>query len=574
MALKVKFRTQFPANVQVSAPLSFTKNGLAYVFGFDPTTLGDFIGTAPVTWSARQTYSYAPVYDLASGVLSTTELFTASGITVPASHQLNGIRFSAADGSNQTYTVGAGALAIPVYVNAQALVGSDSTSNVYGAVLHATNDGPGNVRGAHLGGFASVGSTGFCSAAGLEMQPVSTSAGSWGAFASLNSSGAGNIAIAYGVETVLGDSFKFALGNSVGPLPVDTAFIRWWQSSGSLGVFLQLLDPTAAIHLFEVDKAGNTTIAPGTLANAANALRITATQPASPVATQNGVAVTITGNGSASQANQAVSITYSAGYTGSSLTAAGAFANANAGTGATLIPASGGNTFVGNAGVNGNCASTTTGTNSGVVGRAASGNVNAGITGLAQSPKNAATNIGVTGSAINTGTTPVHVGIWAHLNQTTPPSVSAALIADNGSQTDPIARFRKAGADMIDIDGNGNLLAVSTGAIGYGTGAGGVVTQLTSKATGVTLSKTSGQITLNNAALAAGTIVSFVLTNTTIAATDVLILNHVSGGTPGSYLLNAQCAAGSATINVRNETAGSLSEAIVIQFVLIKGVTS
>jgi hypothetical protein len=47
-------------------------------------------------------------------------------------------------------------------------------------------------------------------------------------------------------------------------------------------------------------------------------------------------------------------------------------------------------------------------------------------------------------------------------------------------------------------------------------------------------------------------------------------LNHVSGGTPGSYLLNAQCAAGSATINVRNETAGSLSEAIVIQFVVIK----
>jgi hypothetical protein len=55
---------------------------------------------------------------------------------------------------------------------------------------------------------------------------------------------------------------------------------------------------------------------------------------------------------------------------------------------------------------------------------------------------------------------------------------------------------------------------------------------------------------------------------------ELLILNQISGGTVGSYTLNAQCAAGSATINVRNETAGSLSEAIVIQFALIKAVNA
>lgn len=119
-----------------------------------------------------------------------------------------------------------------------------------------------------------------------------------------------------------------------------------------------------------------------------------------------------------------------------------------------------------------------------------------------------------------------------------------------------------------------NPVAVQNTGLGYVTGAGGTVTQATSKATGVTLSKASGAITMNNAALAAGTIVSFVLTNTAIAATDVLILNHISGGTVGSYSLNAQCAAGSATINVRNNTAGSLSEAIVIQFALIKAVNA
>jgi hypothetical protein len=112
------------------------------------------------------------------------------------------------------------------------------------------------------------------------------------------------------------------------------------------------------------------------------------------------------------------------------------------------------------------------------------------------------------------------------------------------------------------------------GAIGYKTGAGGAVTQATSKSTGVTLNKVSGQITMNAAALAAGTIVSFVLTNTNIAAGDVLILNHVSGGTLGAYSINASCASGSATIYVRNNTGGSLSEALVIGFVLIKGATS
>lgn len=118
----------------------------------------------------------------------------------------------------------------------------------------------------------------------------------------------------------------------------------------------------------------------------------------------------------------------------------------------------------------------------------------------------------------------------------------------------------------------GNQVVSGAGKQGYTTGSGGVVTQATSKATGVTLSKPTGQITLNNAALTADTTVSFVLTNTVIEANDILVMNHISGGTAGSYLLNAQSAAGSATINVRNITTGSLSEAIVIAFAVIKAV--
>jgi hypothetical protein len=129
-------------------------------------------------------------------------------------------------------------------------------------------------------------------------------------------------------------------------------------------------------------------------------------------------------------------------------------------------------------------------------------------------------------------------------------------------------------ATGTSLSTTGNQVISSNGKHGYTTGSGGTITQSTNKATGVTLSKPTGQITLNAAALAADTTVSFTLTNTIIETGDILILNHISGGTAGSYLLNAQSAAGSASINVRNITTGSLSEAIVIAFAVIKAVTA
>jgi hypothetical protein len=119
-----------------------------------------------------------------------------------------------------------------------------------------------------------------------------------------------------------------------------------------------------------------------------------------------------------------------------------------------------------------------------------------------------------------------------------------------------------------------NGLVNGTGKIGYTNGSGGIVTQNTSKSTGVTLNTTNGQITMNAAALSANTTVSFTLTNSKIEAGDVLILNHISGGTNfASYVLNARSAAGSATIDVRNVASSSLAEAIVIAFAVVKSVT-
>ena len=128
------------------------------------------------------------------------------------------------------------------------------------------------------------------------------------------------------------------------------------------------------------------------------------------------------------------------------------------------------------------------------------------------------------------------------------------------------------GSPLTHVEVDANFTNLNTDKAGYITGEGGTVAQATSKATAVTLNKKCGQITMNAAALAAATTVTFVLTNSTIAATDLLVLNHVSGGTAGAYLLNAQAAAGSVSINVRNVTAGSLSEAIVIGFAVIKAV--
>ena len=126
------------------------------------------------------------------------------------------------------------------------------------------------------------------------------------------------------------------------------------------------------------------------------------------------------------------------------------------------------------------------------------------------------------------------------------------------------------GSPPTHVEVDANFTNLNTDKAGYMTGEGGTVAQATSKATAVTLNKKCGQITMHNASLAADTTVTFSMTNSTIAATDLLVLNHVSGGTAGSYLLNAQAAAGSASINVRNITAGSLSEAIVIGFAVIK----
>ena len=116
-----------------------------------------------------------------------------------------------------------------------------------------------------------------------------------------------------------------------------------------------------------------------------------------------------------------------------------------------------------------------------------------------------------------------------------------------------------------------NVLATAT--LGYKAGSGGTATQLTSKTTAVTLNKINGEIIMHGAALADDATAAFTLTNSTIAATDVVIVNVASVGTAGAYQVTVGAvAAGSCSISVLNVSGGSLSQAIKLNFAVIKAV--
>ena len=108
--------------------------------------------------------------------------------------------------------------------------------------------------------------------------------------------------------------------------------------------------------------------------------------------------------------------------------------------------------------------------------------------------------------------------------------------------------------------------------LGYSSAAQGTVTQATSKSTGVTLNKSMGRITMNNASLANGATALFTLTNSAISASDVVIVSVSGGGTAGAYwpFVSSQ-STGSAVIGLYNNSGGALGEAVIVNFAIIHG---
>ena len=128
-------------------------------------------------------------------------------------------------------------------------------------------------------------------------------------------------------------------------------------------------------------------------------------------------------------------------------------------------------------------------------------------------------------------------------------------------------------AGTINTSGNWVVtsLLANTGALGYGTGVGGTVSQSGTRITAVTLNKLSGQITMVSAAGSA-TAATFTVNNTTVAATDTIILNQKSGTNLYVFLVTAVAAN---SFNITFYTTGGTSIDIpVINFNVIKGVTA
>lgn len=124
-------------------------------------------------------------------------------------------------------------------------------------------------------------------------------------------------------------------------------------------------------------------------------------------------------------------------------------------------------------------------------------------------------------------------------------------------------------SDVPTIFSSGATVSSPTLGLGYSAGAGGTVTQATSKTTGVTLNKSCGEITMNNSSLAGSTAATFTLTNSAIGANDVVIVNIVSGST-GVYTVDVVArSAGSCSIQVFN-LGSTLSDTLVLSFAVIK----
>jgi len=197
-----------------------------------------------------------------------------------------------------------------------------------------------------------------------------------------------------------------------------------------------------------------------------------------------------------------------------------------------------------------------------------------------RSPDHLYANLTITNSTVSTSSTTGAfvvsggVGIGGNLNVGGNISVTGNVLG-NLNVTGNIAGGNILTPGIISATGNisttGHVTLTDGGTVGYGVGAGGTVTQSGGKNGGVTLNKPSGQITMASGALAAGATATFVLTNSTIHNTDVMIINHVSGGTTSAYQWFPVCNTGNASITVINRTGGSLNEQPVIRFAVISG---
>jgi hypothetical protein len=203
-----------------------------------------------------------------------------------------------------------------------------------------------------------------------------------------------------------------------------------------------------------------------------------------------------------------------------------------------------------------------------------SGTINITNTGVTR--LNAGTGISLSGSNGN-----VTVSTTVSGGTVTGVTVASTTLTVSGSPITTTGTITINLPSTITLTGNitgGNLISTgritsanATAGIGYATGAGGTVTQGTSRTTGVTINKLAGAITLFSAA-GTSAYTTFTVTNSTVAATDVIIVNQKSGTDKYETFVTA-VAAGSFAITF-SDTSGTTTEQPVFNFAVIKAVAA
>lgn len=141
-----------------------------------------------------------------------------------------------------------------------------------------------------------------------------------------------------------------------------------------------------------------------------------------------------------------------------------------------------------------------------------------------------------------------------------------------------VLAWSTAGAERLRIDTSGNVLVTGGGGLGYGVGAGGTVTQATSKGTNITLNKPSGRITTHNESLAAGATVIFQFSNSTVGMHDTATAS-VSWGLNNPLFYRVEMfsygiAPGALLVKLTNTHTADLAEEVHINFAVVKGAAS
>jgi len=184
-------------------------------------------------------------------------------------------------------------------------------------------------------------------------------------------------------------------------------------------------------------------------------------------------------------------------------------------------------------------------------------------------PRNIALSTDATGSVNFDGSANVTIPVTLANSGITAGTYRSITFNAKGLATAGTNPTTLSGYGITDALVNGNLLVVSSGGLGYGTGSGGAVVQATSRTTGVTLNKTNGAITLFSAA-GSTTATSFTVTNSTVAATDTITICQKSG-TNLYMVFVTNVAAGSFRVTFLT-TGGVAVDAPVFNFAVVKAV--